>query len=98
VSQLSLAAGRLPLPVVRRRSFVSQEGLHILVRIRFGPLLSTQQGATLFLVSASMSVLANQVQEPALVIVIQIGQVIAELREIVAHADLEVLPEVAVDL
>lgn len=46
--------------------------------------------------SAQSSVRADQIEEPALVVVVEVGQVVAEIGEVVAHTDAEVLVEVAV--
>lgn len=43
------------------------------------------------------SVLADEIQEPALMIVIQVSEIVAEVREVVTHADLEMLAKVTVN-
>src|SRR5690606_758062 len=42
------------------------------------------------------SVAADEVDVPALVVVVEVGQVVAEIGEVVAHADAEVLADIAV--
>src|SRR5688572_26008440 len=42
------------------------------------------------------SVTAHEVEEPTLVVVIEIGQVIAEIGEVVTGADTEILAKIAV--
>jgi len=41
--------------------------------------------------------LADEVQEPAIVLVIQVGQVITEIGEIVAHPDFQMIIDMAVN-